>query len=155
MPKIKKGRIGIKIDMTPMVDVAFLLLTFFMLTTQFRPPEDVSVIIPSSHSAIKLPETDVMTVSVNEEGKIFLGLDSQQLRMSVFGPEFRLRLSTEVADKETLARLLIDARVKNPKLRTVIKADRSAPYGTIEDVMDTLQKTKITRFNLVTDIERT
>ena len=61
MPKIKKGRIGIKIDMTPMVDVAFLLLTFFMLTTQFRPPEDVSVIIPSSHSAIKLPETDVMT----------------------------------------------------------------------------------------------
>ncbi|NUM75063.1 biopolymer transporter ExbD [candidate division KSB1 bacterium] len=155
MPKIKKGRIGIKIDMTPMVDVAFLLLTFFMLTTQFRPPEDVSVIIPSSHSAIKLPETDVMTVSVNEEGKIFLGLDSQQLRMSVFGPEFRLKLSTEVADKETLARLLIDARVKNPKLRTVVKADRSAPYGTIEDVMDTLQKTKITRFNLVTDIERT
>lgn len=155
MPKIKKGRIGIKIDMTPMVDVAFLLLTFFMLTTQFRPPEDVSVVIPSSHSVIKLPETDVMTVSVNEDGKIFLGLDSQQLRMSVFGPEFRLKLSTEVADKETLARLLIDARVKNPKLRTVVKADRSAPYGTIEDVMDTLQKTKITRFNLVTDIERT
>lgn len=155
MPKIKKGRVGIKIDMTPMVDVAFLLLTFFMLTTQFRPPEDVSVVIPSSHSVIKLPETDVMTVSVNEEGKIFLGLDSQQLRMSVFGPEFRLKLSTEVADKETLARLLIDARVKNPKLRTVVKADRSAPYGTIEDVMDTLQKTKITRFNLVTDIERT
>ncbi len=155
MPKIKKGRIGIKIDMTPMVDVAFLLLTFFMLTTQFRPPEDVSVVIPSSHSVIKLPETDVMTVSVNQDGKIFLGLDSQQLRMAVFGPEFRLKLSTEVADKETLARLLIDARVKNPKLRTVVKADRSAPYGTIEDVMDTLQKTKITRFNLVTDIERT
>lgn len=155
MPKIKKGRVGIKIDMTPMVDVAFLLLTFFMLTTQFRPPEDVSVVIPSSHSVIKLPETDVMTVSVNEDGKIFLGLDSQQLRMSVFGPEFRLKMSTEVADKETLARLLIDARVKNPKLRTVVKADRSAPYGTIEDVMDTLQKTKITRFNLVTDIERT
>ncbi|MGH7454076.1 MAG: ExbD/TolR family protein, partial [bacterium] len=43
MPKIKKARVGIKLDMTPMVDVAFLLLTFFMLTTQFKPTEDVTV----------------------------------------------------------------------------------------------------------------
>ncbi|MBI3193765.1 MAG: biopolymer transporter ExbD, partial [Ignavibacteriae bacterium] len=48
MPKFKKARIAVKIDMTPMVDVAFLLLTFFMLTTQFRPPEEVQIILPSS-----------------------------------------------------------------------------------------------------------
>jgi biopolymer transport protein ExbD len=66
-----------------------------------------------------------------------------------------LKLSTQVADKETLARLLIDARIRNPKLRTVVKADKSAPFGAIEDVMNTLQKTNITRFNLVTDIEKT
>jgi len=154
MPKIKKARVGIKIDMTPMVDVAFLLLTFFMLTTQFRPQEDVSVIIPSSHSVIKLPETDVMTVTVTGDGTIHLGLDSQQLRAAVFGPEHRLKLSTQVADKETLAKLMIDARIRNPKLRTVVKADKAAPYGAIEDVMNTLQKTNITRFNLVTDIEK-
>ena len=43
MPKIKQARVAIRIDMTPMVDVAFLLLTFFMLTTQFRPPEDMTI----------------------------------------------------------------------------------------------------------------
>ncbi len=41
MSRIKSKRIGFRIDMTPMVDVAFLLLTFFMLTTKFRPPEVV------------------------------------------------------------------------------------------------------------------
>ena len=51
-------------DMTPMVDVAFLLLTFFMLTTQFRPPEEVQITLPSSHSAFKLPESHVMTLMV-------------------------------------------------------------------------------------------
>jgi biopolymer transport protein ExbD len=50
----KKGRINIFIDMTPMVDVTFLLLTFFMLTTQFRPPQEAEVILPFSHSSFKL-----------------------------------------------------------------------------------------------------
>jgi biopolymer transport protein ExbD len=42
----------------------------------------------------------------------------------------------------------------NPKLRTVIKGDREAEYGVVEDIMDILQKTQITRFNLVTDLAR-
>ncbi|NUO81866.1 biopolymer transporter ExbD, partial [candidate division KSB1 bacterium] len=75
----KKPRVGIKMDMTPMVDVAFLLLTFFMLTTQFKPPESVQIDLPSSHSAFKLPESDVMIITVNKEGRIFLGVDQQQL----------------------------------------------------------------------------
>ena len=50
--------------MTPLVDVAFLLLTFFMLTTQFKPPEEVTIVLPSSHSDFKLPESDVMTISI-------------------------------------------------------------------------------------------
>ena len=63
MPKFKKPRVNVRVDMTPMVDVAFLLLTFFMLTTQFRPPEEVEIVLPSSHSAIKLPESNVMLIS--------------------------------------------------------------------------------------------
>jgi biopolymer transport protein ExbD len=141
-------------DMTPMVDVAFLLLTFFMLTTQFKPQDDVTIELPSSHSAIKLPESDVMMISVTKDGKIFLGLDSQVLRERLFGVEGKYKASMEVT-KNDLANLLIQARIANPRLRTVVKGDKGAPYGPIEDVMTVLQQTKITRFNLVTDLEKT
>jgi biopolymer transport protein ExbD len=150
----KKGRINIFIDMTPMVDVTFLLLTFFMLTTQFRPPQEAEVILPFSHSAFKLPESDVMTVSVTKDNKIFLGLDSQKLREAIFGVENKLRSGIEV-DKTTLGNMMIRARMANPRLRTVIRADKNAPYGPIEDIMDVLQKANITRFNLVTELEKT
>jgi len=153
MPKHKKGRVGIRMDMTPLVDVAFLLLTFFMLTTQFKPPEEVSVILPSSHSAFKLPESDVMMITINEAGEIWLGVDQQRLMARLFGQEAFDKAAVQVT-KENLGNILIQARVSNPKLRTVLKGDRNAPYGPVEDVMDVLQQTKITRFNLVTDLEK-
>jgi biopolymer transport protein ExbD len=149
----KKGRINIFIDMTPMVDVTFLLLTFFMLTTQFRPPQEAEVILPFSHSAFKLPESDVMTISVTKDNKIFLGLDSQKLREEIFGVENKLRSGIEV-EKGALANMLVQARMRNPRLRTVIRGDKSAPFGPIEDIMDILQKANITKFNLVTELEK-
>lgn len=153
MPKIKKGRVGIKIDMTPMVDVAFLLLTFFMLTTQFKAPEEVEIELPSSSSEFKLPESDIMMINVTQDGKIVLGLDSQILMGKLFGEENKYKAGIEV-DAFNLGNLLIQARSSNPKLRTVIKGDKRAPYGKIEDIMNTLQQVKITRFNLITDLER-
>ncbi len=153
MPKFKPKRQNIRIDMTPLVDVAFLLLTFFMLTTQFRPPEEVSIILPSSHSENKLPESDVMTVNIAEDGRIFLGVDSQHLRKRLFGAENELKESVQV-EKNQLGNYLVQARTMNPKLRTVIKGDQNAEFGVVEDVMDILQKTQITRFNLVTNLAK-
>lgn len=152
MPKIKPKRQGVLIDMTPLVDVAFLLLTFFMLTTQFKPPEEVQIELPASHSQFKLPESDVMTISLSKDGRIFLGLDSQRLRGRLFGEKNALKSSIEVP-KDRLAEMLVQARTANPKLRTVIKGDKDSDYGLAEDVMDILQKTKITRFNLVTNLD--
>ncbi|MBM4161382.1 MAG: biopolymer transporter ExbD [Ignavibacteria bacterium] len=154
MPKIKKARIAVRIDMTPMVDVILLLLTFFMMTTQFRPQAEVDVTLPSSHSEFKLPESDVMMVTVSRDGRIFLGLDSQHLRAQLFGEQNKLRTEIEVT-KEQLGELLVQARVANPKLRTVIKGDKIAPFGPVEDLMEILQKRRITRFNLVTELEKT
>ena len=153
MPKHKKKRIGTRIDMTPMVDVAMLLLTFFMMTTSFKPPEDVEVIIPASHSDFKLPESHIMMLYVSKDGKLFLGVDSQTLMERLFGAQYKYRKSVEV-DKNALGNLLITARINDPKLRTVIKGDKNAPYGPMEDVMDVLVKAKITRFNLVTDLDK-
>ena len=153
MPKFKKPRVNVRVDMTPMVDVAFLLLTFFMLTTQFRPPEEVQIVLPSSHSAFKLPESDVMTLSISKDDRLFLGFDSPKISGRIFGEENRLRAAVEVTTKE-LPDMLIRARIANPKLRTVVKGDADAEYGLTEDVMNILQKTNITRFNLVTDLKK-
>ena len=140
--------------MTPMVDVAMLLLTFFMLATSFKPPEEVTVALPQSHSAFKVPESDVMTITVSKDGKIWLGVDSPRLMEQLFGPIGRTKLACQVEKKDDLANLLIRARITNPRLRTVVKGDQVAPFGPVEDVMDVLQKTKITRFNLVTDLKK-
>jgi biopolymer transport protein ExbD len=153
MPKHKKKRLGTRIDMTPMVDVAMLLLTFFMMTTQFKPPEDVEVIIPASHSQFKLPESHIMMVYVNKEGKIYLGVDAQGLMERLFGTQNKYKRAIEV-DKNLLGNILIQARINDPKLRTVVKGDKDAPYGPMEDVMDVLVKAQITRFNLVTDLDK-
>jgi biopolymer transport protein ExbD len=153
MPKFKKPRVNVRVDMTPMVDVAFLLLTFFMLTTQFKPPEEVQIVLPKSHSAFKLPESDVMTITISKDNRILLGLDAQSLRAKVFGKDNALRSEIEV-DTKSLPNLLIAARSANPKLRTVVKGDKDSDYGVAEDVMDILQKTQITRFNLVTELAK-
>ena len=167
MPKIKKRRLAIRIDMTPMVDVAFLLLTFFMLTTQFKPPQDVQIVLPASHSEFKLPEADVQTITITKDGSVYMGVDAQQLRKALFQPMFPngiqdkagrvvpVWLVEEVPIQEKdLAQLTIQARISDPRLRTVIKADKDAPYGPGMDVMNDLQKANVTRFNLQTDLAR-
>ncbi len=79
MPKIKLPRSSPSIDMTPMVDLAFLLVTFFMLTTKFRPDEAVTVTIPASVSTTKIPD-NVTTVSIDSAGRVFYDMDSKDVR---------------------------------------------------------------------------
>jgi biopolymer transport protein ExbD len=83
MPKVKVPRKSTNVDMTAMCDVAFLLLTFFMLTSNFVAKEPIVVAIPSSVAEIKIPERDIITVLIDKEGKVFIGLDAQQDRMEV------------------------------------------------------------------------
>lgn len=75
MGKIKIKKADVWIDMTPMSDVMVLLLTFFMLTSTFVKNEAVKVNAPGSVSEIKVPETEVMQILVDKDGKIFIGLD--------------------------------------------------------------------------------
>jgi len=77
MPKVKVPRKSTTVDMTAMCDVAFLLLTFFMLTSNFVAKEPIVVAVPSSISEIKIEERDMATVLIDNEGKVFFGLDAQ------------------------------------------------------------------------------
>ncbi len=67
MPKVKIKRKSTVTDMTAMCDVAFLLLTFFILTATARQPEALPVEIPSSTVTFKLPDTDMSTLTVGED----------------------------------------------------------------------------------------
>ena len=73
--KIKRGNTNV--DMTAMCDVAFLLLSFFILTTKFKPAEAVEVSTPSSVASKAAPQTDAFIVSINKEGKIFIQMSDE------------------------------------------------------------------------------
>jgi len=74
MPSVKIARKSTDYDMTPFVDIAFLILSFFILATKFKPPEKVTVTTPKSVSADKLKEQDGLIVSFDSTGKVFLSV---------------------------------------------------------------------------------
>lgn len=83
MPKVKIPRKSTVVDMTAMCDVAFLLLTFFMLTSNFTKKEAAVVVTPSSISEIKIPERNIMLILVDSKGKLFFGIDGQENRIAL------------------------------------------------------------------------
>lgn len=83
MPKVKIPRKSTLIDMTAMCDVSFLLLTFFMLTTQFKPDEPVVVDTPSSISETKLMDDGVVLLTMDKAGKVFYSMNGQATRVAI------------------------------------------------------------------------
>lgn len=83
MPKVKIARKSTVVDMTAMCDVAFLLLTFFMLTSKMTNQDPIKIATPTSISEIKLPESNVLTILVDKTGKVYYGVDGQRNRLAV------------------------------------------------------------------------
>jgi biopolymer transport protein ExbD len=97
MPRIKVPRKSTAIDMTAMCDVAFLLLTFFILTATARQPEPLPVDTPASTVKIKLPDTDIATLTVGQ-GKVFFGIPGQDIRRNLLekmGEAYGIQFSEE------------------------------------------------------------
>ena len=136
----RKTRPGVRIDMTPMVDVAFLLLIFFMSTTQFKPPEIVAVQLPASTSEIHVPETDTIVLTVNQEGRFFISS----------------AIATDLLEleREDLVSGIQTWRTRNPSAVVILKGDKNADFGPVADVMDALAESNTLRFNLMTDLRK-
>lgn len=98
MPKIKMPKNSPELDMTPMVDLAFLLVTFFMLTAQFRAEEPVIVTIPSSQMQTPIPDKDVLTVTVDSVGRVFMNIDNKEIRselLKMMGGKYQVSFTEE------------------------------------------------------------
>ena len=149
----KKRRVNITIDMTPMVDIAFLLLIFYMATTQFKPPEARAVELPDSHSQIELPDKDIINITVTKYDSIYV----DYVLKATVNIEGRDVLTTArlvmTADKYSVANEINRARAKNHRALVVIKADQDASFGVMQDVMKSMQQNYLERFLIITDLE--
>lgn len=93
-----------KIDMTAMCDVAFLLLSFFVMTSTAKVPEPLPVDTPASTVQTKLPDTDLATITVGD-GKVFFGMVGQDVRRDALGriaEKYKLQFSEDEIKRFTL-----------------------------------------------------
>lgn len=101
MPKVSMPRSTPSLDMTPMVDLAFLLVTFFMLTSSFRAPEPVFVDPPSSTTEMQIPK-QVFLVTVDADGRVFIDLTNPAVKELVLKDmmrDFKVQMSAEEVKK--------------------------------------------------------
>ena len=149
----KKRRVSIKLDMTPMVDIAFLLLIFYMATTTFKPPEARAVDLPESHSQIELPDKDIINITVSKADSIYVDF-VKKVEVEIEGKlvQTKGRVVWKV-DRFNLAERINRARAEQIRALIVVKADQDASFGLMQDVMKTMQENGLERFLIVTDNE--
>lgn len=131
----KKRRIGISIDMTPMVDIAFLLLIFFMVTTVFRTPQALEINLPPDETTkIEVAESKVMMVRVLPDERIYWRRGSNPwARTGIEG------LATVFKPFQGSKELIV-----------ILKIDREAKFSFMVELIDQLDLAQLTRFSLGT-----
>jgi biopolymer transport protein ExbD len=133
--KKKQGRrLGVRIDMTPLVDVAFLLLTFFMYTTSMSRPQTMEINLPPDKNVkVEIAESNLMTLRINDKGMIYwnIALDAPK-----------------IIDAKDLRAFLVEKQTAIPKLTVLLKIDRLGKYKMMVDLIDELNNAGVQRFSL-------
>jgi biopolymer transport protein ExbD len=120
--------------MTPFVDIAFLLLIFFMVTTVFRQPQAMEVNMPPTDAKVEVPESNVLTLFVTEDEEFLYQMAKGDL------------VGTSMGDLEEL---FIENSKLNPELIILVKLHRNARYEMMVDIMDELEIAGMSRFSLI------
>lgn len=123
-----------RVDLTPMVDVVFLLLIFFMISTTFVETPGISVQLPESSSQRDIRVPEEVKVQLSREGDIFIG--EEQLSLE----ELRLRLAGYGA--------------KAREMNFALYADREARHGRVVQVMDLARETGFGKLAIATEQRR-
>lgn len=119
--------------MTPLVDVAFLLLTFFMMTTVFRKPSTMEINLPPNDVNVEIAESNLLTLRIDEAKMIYYSVGMDVPKKLKF---------------EDLKKFLVESASQNPKLVVLLKIDRKGKFNYMVDVIDELNWAKLDRFSI-------
>jgi biopolymer transport protein ExbD len=171
----KKSRVSLRIDMTPMVDIAFLLVIFFMTTTRFREPQAIEITLPKPGKPKKTKQSNVMRLAIDSLGKLSykLGEDEPQpvevdeldamLRRREFenimrqsnGPEWGDRylrydsIAKYHPERQAIIDTLTMIKEDISKLTVLIEVDPRSRYKSVIEVMDAVNYARMARFSVV------
>lgn len=146
--KVRVKKSSTKIDMTPMVDLAFLLLTFFILTTTLNKPTTMELTMPEKEKEGDKPpevnEKKVVTVILGPENKVYwyVGITDPEIKLTTYG-------------KDGIRKVLLQKNNEIPNMIILIKPGKESRYGNMVDILDEMNITNMKRFAMVkiTDVD--
>lgn len=139
--KVRAKKMSTKIDMTPMVDLAFLLLTFFLLTTTFNKPKTMEVNMPDKvddeTQQTKINENDILNLVLAEDDKIFwwVGLEPP--------------VNETNYSKDGVRKVILQHTRSNPKMMVLIKPKDESRYENMVNILDEMDITDTKRYAIV------
>ncbi|MEI9908553.1 MAG: biopolymer transporter ExbD [Bacteroidota bacterium] len=124
MPHIKMARKSTDTDMTPFVDIAFLILSFFIMATKFKPPEPVPIETPGSVSSIILKEENAMLITIDKDSKVYVSINAKKDQG---------KLTTIIEGINTSRSLgLTPAQIQNFKNTLIV----GVPFGSLKTLLN-------------------
>ncbi|MBL7842127.1 MAG: biopolymer transporter ExbD [Cyclobacteriaceae bacterium] len=147
--KVRVKKSSTRIDMTPMVDLAFLLLTFFVMTTTLNKPQAMQINMPDKpkegDEQPEVNERNVLTLVLGENDKIYwyIGITDPKVEVTNFSAT-------------GIRKVLQEKKAENPKIIVLIKSLDEARYKNMVDIMDEMSISSVQRFALVeiTDVDK-
>lgn len=140
--KVRVKKASTKIDMTPMVDLAFLLLTFFILTTTLNKPQTMELTMPEKEKEGDKPpevnEKKVLTIILGENDKVYwyVGITDPKVELTNFS-------------KDGVRKVLIQKNTEIPGLIILIKPAKESKYKNLVDILDEMTISDMKRYALV------
>lgn len=146
----KKGRkkMSIRVDLTPMVDLGFLLVTFFMLTTTFSKPQTMEINLPvkpkgeiKEEDQNSLKASKALSILIGEENKLYwyIGLPTNPIE-GLYQTNF---------SADGIRKVLLEKNSNVQDLVVLIKPTNDASYKNVVDILDEMNITNIKRYALV------
>jgi len=140
--KVRSKKASTKIDMTPMVDLAFLLLTFFMLTTTFNKPQTMEITMPEKVKKddvqTEVNEKKVLTVILGDDDKVYWykGITDPEIKLTNFS-------------QDGIRKVLLQENAVTEKMIVLIKPGKDSRYKNVVDILDEMNITDMQRYAIV------
>lgn len=137
-----KRRVSIKLDMTPMVDIAFLLLIFYMVSTVFAMPQAMEINLPPAEQQeeqVEVKESNLLTIRIDNDSRYWWNLkrtSPENLPQLVPAKPGSVADGKYKVDSKALRDLLVEKNRENPKLSTLVLINKDATYADMVDLLD-------------------